>query len=112
MNIKEKILLNSNIFYRMWNRDSLINNLFRFVLFCELQFFLGVLLFGGDPSPKLPIAIIAWICALGTIIQCVMLILYPIAKVTKKFDLSSWIVFYIFLFFAYKAFLIWSTLQD
>lgn len=96
----------------MWNRDSFINNLFRFILYCELLAFLGALLFGGFPSPKLPIIIIGWIWVFGTIIQCIMLILYPIAKFTKKFDFSSWIVFYIFIFFAWKAFLIWSTYQD
>lgn len=112
MNIKEKILLNSNIFYRIWNRDTFINNLFRFILFCELLAFLGALLFGGFPSPILPMAIIVWIWVFGTIIQCIILILYPISKITKKFDFSSWIVFYIFLFSAWKSFLVWSTLQD
>lgn len=112
MNVKEKILLNSNIFYRMWNRDSFINNLFRFILYCELLVFLGALLFGCFPSAKLPMAIIGCIWALATIIECVMLIFYPIAKVTKKFDFSSWIVFYIFIFFVWKAFIIWSTYQD
>jgi hypothetical protein len=86
-------------------RKNFINYLFCFVLFCEFLFFTAATaVVTGVGVKSLRIEIMNGIGMFGIVIQFIMLILYPIAKLTRKFNFSGWIVFCILFFFLYKGF--------